>query len=37
MSKTPDKKPSAYRFYQILMAIIAFVMILSMIAMAIRF
>lgn len=37
MSKKNDQKPTSYRFYQILMAVIAFIMILSMIAAAIRF
>ncbi len=36
MSKTPDKKPTSYRIYQVLMAVIAIVMILSLIAMALR-
>jgi hypothetical protein len=35
MSKKPNK-PSSYRFYQFLMGIIAFIMILSMIVAAIR-
>jgi hypothetical protein len=37
MSKKPNKKPSSYRLYQILMAVIAFIMILSMIALALQF
>jgi hypothetical protein len=36
MSKTPDEKPTSYRIYQFLMAVIAIVMILSLIAMALR-
>jgi hypothetical protein len=36
MSKTPDEKPTSYRIYQVLMAVIAIVMILSLIAMALR-
>jgi ABC-type transport system involved in multi-copper enzyme maturation permease subunit len=37
MSKKPEKKSASYRIYQILMAVIAFVMIVSLIAMAVRF
>jgi hypothetical protein len=37
MSKNSDKKSSSFRLYQILMAVIALIMIISMIAMAIRF
>ena len=37
MSKKNNKKPSSYRLYQILMAVIAVIMILSMIAAAVRF
>ena len=36
MPKQQDKKPKSYRVYQIVMAAIAFIMILSMVAMAIR-
>ena len=36
MSKNPNKK-SSNRLYQIVMAVIAFIMILSMIALAIRY
>jgi len=32
-----SKKPSKFRFYQILMAVIAIIMIISMIAAAFRF
>ena len=35
MSKNLDKKPKSYRVYQIVMAAIAFIMILSMVAMAV--
>jgi len=37
MSKKNNKKPSSYRLYQILMAVIAIIMIVSMIAAAVRF
>jgi len=37
MSKKNNQKPSSYRLYQVLMAVIAVIMILSMIAAAIRF
>lgn len=37
MSKNNNKKPSSYRLYQILMAVIAIIMIISMIAAAVRF
>lgn len=37
MSKKKDKKSSSYRVYQILLAVMAFIMILSMIAAAVRF
>jgi hypothetical protein len=36
MAKQPNKKPKSFRVYQIVMAAIAFIMILSMVAMAIR-
>ena len=36
MPKQTDRKPKSYRIYQIVMAAIAFIMILSMVAMAIR-
>lgn len=36
MAKKPDRKPS-YRIYQIVMAALALITILSMIALAIRF
>ena len=36
MSKNPNKKPKSFRVYQIMMAAIAFIMILSMIAVALR-
>jgi len=36
MSKKQNRKPKSFRVYQIVMAAIAFTMILSMIAMAIR-
>jgi len=36
MSNKQERKPKSYRVYQIVMAAIAFIMILSMVAMAIR-
>lgn len=36
MSKQPKKRTTSYRLYQILIAVIAVVMILSMIAAAVR-
>jgi hypothetical protein len=36
MAKQPNKKSKSFRVYQIVMAAIAFIMILSMVAMAIR-
>ncbi len=36
MSKKPNKKSKSFRVYQIVMAAIAFIMILSMIAVALR-
>jgi hypothetical protein len=36
MSKTPKKKSTSYRIYQIIIAVVAFVMILSMIVAALR-
>lgn len=36
MSKKPNNRSTSYRIYQIIIAVVAFVMILSMIAMALR-
>jgi hypothetical protein len=37
MGKQPKKKSTSYRIYQIIIAVVAFMMILSMIAAALRF
>lgn len=37
MSKQPKKRSTSYKIYQILIAVIAVIMILSMIASAVRF